>query len=140
MLEEERKRLQVATQKLQGERNSRSKAIGEAKGRGEDIKPLLEEIENLGAQLKSAEAELETLQSNLEALLSGIPNIPDDSVPAGNSEDDNIEVLSWGEKPQFDFEALDHIDLGVALGGLNFERAAKLSNAKTEVDKWCGED
>ena len=100
-LEAERKRLQVATQNLQGERNSRSRAIGEAKGRGEDIKPLLEEIESLGAQLKSAETELETLQSNLDALLNGIPNIPDDSVPAGDSEEDNIEVLSWGEKPQF---------------------------------------
>jgi seryl-tRNA synthetase len=129
-LEAERKRLQVATQNLQGERNSRSRAIGEAKGRGEDIKPLLEEIESLGAQLKSAETELEALQSNLDALLNGIPNIPDDSVPAGDSEEDNIEVLSWGEKPQFDFEVRDHIDLGEALGGLDFERAAKLSGAR----------
>jgi seryl-tRNA synthetase len=129
-LEAERKRLQVATQNLQGERNSRSRAIGEAKGRGEDIKPLLEEIESLGAQLKSAETELEALQSNLEALLNGIPNIPDDSVPAGNSEDDNIEVLSWGEKPQFDFDVRDHIYLGEALGGLDFERAAMLSGAR----------
>jgi seryl-tRNA synthetase len=129
-LEAERKRLQVATQNLQGERNSRSRAIGEAKGRGEDIKPLLEEIESLGAQLKSAETELDALQSNLDALLNGIPNIPDDSVPAGDSEEDNIEVLSWGEKPQFDFEVRDHIDLGEALGGLDFERAAKLSGAR----------
>ena len=99
-LEEERKRLQVSTQNLQGERNSRSRAIGEAKGRGEDIQPLLDEVASLGDQLKAAEAELEALQSNLDALLSGVPNIPDESVPAGNSEDDNIEVLSWGDDSQ----------------------------------------
>jgi len=129
-LEEERKRLQVSTQNLQGERNSRSRAIGDAKGRGEDIQPLLDEVASLGDQLKAAEAELEALQSNLDALLSGIPNIPDESVPAGNSEDDNIEVMTWGEIPKFDFEVLDHIDIGEALGGLNFERAAKLSGAR----------
>ena len=129
-LEEERKRLQVSTQNLQGERNSRSRAIGDAKGRGEDIQPLLNEVASLGDQLKVAEAELEALQSNLDALLSGVPNIPDESVPAGNSEDDNIEVLSWGEIPKFDFEVRDHIDIGEALGGLNFERAAKLSGAR----------
>ena len=129
-LEEERKRLQVSTQNLQGERNSRSRAIGDAKGRGEDIQPLLDEVASLGDQLKAAEAELEALQSNLDALLSGVPNIPDESVPAGNSEDDNIEVMSWGEIPKFDFEVRDHIDIGEALGGLNFERAAKLSGAR----------
>jgi seryl-tRNA synthetase len=129
-LEEERKHLQVSTQNLQGERNSRSRAIGDAKGRGEDIQPLLDEVTSLGDQLKAAEAELESLQSNLDALLNGVPNIPDESVPAGNSEDDNIEVLSWGEIPKFDFEVRDHIDIGEALGGLNFERAAKLSGAR----------
>jgi seryl-tRNA synthetase len=129
-LEEERKCLQVSTQNLQGERNSRSRAIGDAKGRGEDIQPLLDEVTSLGDQLKAAEAALEALQSNLDALLSGVPNIPDESVPAGNSEDDNIEVLSWGEIPKFDFEVRDHIDIGEALGGLNFERAAKLSGAR----------
>jgi len=129
-LEEERKHLQVSTQNLQGERNSRSRAIGDAKGRGEDIQPLLDEVASLGDQLKAAEAELEALQSNLDAVLNGVPNIPDESVPAGNSEDDNIEVLTWGEIPTFDFEVRDHIDIGEALGGLNFERAAKLSGAR----------
>jgi len=129
-LEEERKRLQVSTQNLQGERNSRSRAIGDAKGRGEDIQPLLDEVASLGDQLKAAEAELEALQSNLDALLSGVPNIPDESVPAGNSEDDNIEVMCWGTIPKFDFEVRDHIEIGEALGGLNFERAAKLSGAR----------
>ena len=129
-LEEERKRLQVSTQNLQGERNSRSRAIGDAKGRGEDIQPLLNEVASLGDQLKVAEAELDALQANLDALLNGVPNIPDESVPAGNSEDDNIEVMSWGEIPKFDFEVRDHIDIGEALGALNFERAAKLSGAR----------
>jgi seryl-tRNA synthetase len=129
-LEERRKSLQVDTQNLQGERNSRSKAIGAAKAKGEDIQPLLDEVAQLGDQLKAAEGELGELQDKLDDLLLGIPNIPDDSVPAGNSEDDNEEVLRWGEPPVFDFEPSDHIDLGQALGGMDFERAAKLSGAR----------
>lgn len=129
-LEERRKSLQVDTQNLQGERNSRSKAIGTAKAKGEDIQPLLDEVAQLGAQLKSAEGELGELQQRLDDLLLGIPNIPDASVPAGDSEDDNTEVLRWGELPEFDFEPRDHIDLGQALGGMDFERAAKLSGAR----------
>jgi seryl-tRNA synthetase len=129
-LEEQRKSLQVSTESLQSERNSRSRSIGEAKGRGEDIQPLLDEVASLGDQLKSAEAELAALQTKLEELLSGVPNIPDSSVPEGNSEADNTEVLSWGEKPQFDFTVRDHIELGEALGGMDFERAAKLSGAR----------
>ena len=129
-LEERRKSLQVSTQELQSERNSRSKAIGEAKARGEDIQPLLDEVANLGDQLKEAESELAQLQAELDELLLGIPNLPHESVPAGDSEDDNEEVLRWGEPPQFDFTPRDHIDLGQALGGMNFERAAKLSGAR----------
>jgi seryl-tRNA synthetase len=129
-LEEQRKSLQVSTQNLQSERNSRSKAIGDAKAKGDDIQPLLDDVTNLGEQLKSAETELGELQARLDALLLEVPNIPDDSIPAGNSEADNIEVLRWGEHPQFDFEPSDHIDLGLALGGMDFERAAKLSGAR----------
>jgi seryl-tRNA synthetase len=129
-LEEQRKSLQVSTQDLQSERNSRSRAIGEAKGRGEDIQPLLDEVASLGDQLKTAETELAALQEKLDELLSGIPNIPHASVPAGDSEDDNLEVLSWGEKPDFDFAPRDHIDLGEALGGMDFERAARMSGAR----------
>ena len=129
-LEEQRKTLQVSTQELQSERNSRSRAIGAAKGRGEDIQPLLDEVASLAEQLKSAETELEVLQSQLDGLVQEVPNLPHDSVPAGNSEDDNIEVLRWGEPPRFDFEPRDHIDLGENLGGMDFERAAKLSGAR----------
>ena len=129
-LEEQRKSLQVSTQNLQAERNSRSRAIGETKAKGGDIQPLLDEVAKLGDRLKTAEAKLGELQLQLDGLLLLVPNIPHDSVPAGNSEDDNIEVLRWGEQPQFEFEPRDHIDLGQALGGMDFERAAKLSGAR----------
>jgi seryl-tRNA synthetase len=129
-LEERRKTLQISTQNLQNERNNRSRAIGEAKARGEDIQPLRDEVAELGDQLKSAESELAGLQQNLDDLLLGIPNLPHESVPAGDSEEDNDEVLRWGEPPVFDFEPKDHIDLGQALGGMDFERAAKLSGAR----------
>ena len=129
-LEQQRKSLQVDTQQLQSERNSKSKAIGKAKAQGEDIQPLLEEVGTLGDKLKQAESALDELQNKLSDLLLGMPNIPDASIPAGNSEDDNIEVSVWGDKPVFDFEVKDHIDLGVGLNGMDFERAAKLSGSR----------
>jgi len=129
-LEARRKELQVSTQNLQSDRNSQSKAIGKAKAQGEDVQPLLDAVASLGDKLKSAENELSELQTQLDDLLLGVPNIPDESVPKGNSEDDNIEVLKWGEPGSFDFEVRDHIDLGNALNGIDFERAAKLSGAR----------
>jgi len=129
-LEDQRKSLQVSTQQLQSERNSKSKAIGKAKAQGEDFQHLLDEVSDLGDSLKQAENQLGELQARLDDLLLMMPNIPDESIPAGDSEDDNIEVLSWGKIPEFDFEIKDHIDLGVALKGLDFERAAKLSGAR----------
>ena len=129
-LETARKVQQIAAQDLQSERNSRSKAIGAAKGRGEDIQPLLDEVADLGDRLKKAESDLADVQTQLDDLLSGVPNIPHDSVPAGQDENDNIEVLSWGEKPVFDFTPRDHIELGEQLGAMDFERAAKLSGSR----------
>ena len=129
-LEERRKSLQVSTQNLQSERNSRSKAIGEAKAKGDDIQPLLDEVADLGDQLKLAESELSTLQNELDDLLLEIPNLPHETVPAGDSEADNLEILQSGEPPQFDFEPRDHIELGQSLGGMDFERAAKLAGAR----------
>ena len=129
-LEERRKTLQVSTQNLQSERNSQSKAIGKAKAQGEDAKPLLEAVANLGDSLKKAEKELDELQTQIDDLLLFVPNIPHDSVPAGLSEDDNVEVLKWGEPGSFDFEVLDHIELGSRLNGIDFERAAKLSGSR----------
>jgi seryl-tRNA synthetase len=129
-LEQRRKAIQVETQALQAERNSRSKSIGKAKAAGEDIAPLLQEVEGLGDQLKSREAELGTLQDELNELLMGIPNIPHDSVPDGRGEDDNPVIRAWGELPTFDFEAQDHVDLGERLGLLDFEAAARLTGSR----------
>jgi seryl-tRNA synthetase len=132
-LEQQRKEIQVDTQTLQAERNARSKSIGKAKAAGEDIAPLLQEVEGLGDQLKSKEAELAKLQDELNGLLMGIPNIPQDNVPDGKGEEDNPEIRAWGERPVFDFEPKDHVDLGEALGQLDFEIAAKLTGSRFSV-------
>jgi len=132
-LEQHRKSLQVNTQQLQSERNSKSKAIGKAKAQGDDVEALLKEVAALGDELKQAETALNELQNKLSDLLLGMPNIPDTSIPAGNSEDDNIEVLVWGEKPEFDFQVKDHIDLGADLNMMDFECAAKLSGSRFVV-------
>ena len=120
-LEQERKRIQVQTQDLQNERNTRSKSIGQAKAKGEDIQPLLEDVRNLGDDLKQVEANLTVIQSQMEDLLLEIPNILDDDVPLGFSEKDNFEVYRWGKIPEFSFSAKDHVDLGTALGLMDFE-------------------
>ena len=120
----------MRTQELQAERNTRSKSIGEAKAAGEDIAPLLREVEGLGEQLKAADQELGLVQVELNDILMGIPNIPHDSVPDGRNEEDNAEVRRWGEPRAFDFEAKDHVDLGEALGQLDFESTAKLSGSR----------
>ena len=129
-LESQRKSLQIDTQKLQNDRNTRSKSIGKAKAQGEDIQPLLKEVSQLGDQLKQAEQSLETLQQEIDDLAMGIPNLPHESVPAGNSEEDNLKVLSWGTPKKFDFEPRDHIELGSLLGNMDFERAAKISGSR----------
>jgi len=132
-LDERRREIQTATQQLQAERNSRSKGIGKAKAAGEDIAPLLQEVEGLGDQLKAREEELVALQAELNAILMGIPNLPHDSVPDGNGEDDNLEIRRWGDLPEFDFEPRDHVDLGEQLGLLDFETAAKLTGSRFSV-------
>ena len=132
-LENERKDIQVKTQDLQSERNSSSKAIGQAKAKGEDIQPLLDAVADLGDKLKEAEGRLSAIQDELSAILMGVPNIPDDSVPDGKSEDDNVEIRRWGEPREFDFEPLDHVDVGQRLGGLDFDTAAKLTGSRFAV-------
>ncbi|WP_438970659.1 serine--tRNA ligase [Methylophaga sp.] len=129
-LEQDRKTAQLAAQELQTERNSRSKNIGKAKAAGEDIAPLLKEIEDLGDRHKTAEAELSAVLEKINDIAMGIPNIPNADVPVGNDEDDNEEILRWGEPRQFDFEPKDHIDLGADLNGMDFETAAKISAAR----------
>ncbi len=132
-LEEQRKALQTRTQELQAERNSRSKEIGKNKAAGEDIRPLLEQVEGLGGQLGKAEDELTSVQDELNGLLMEIPNIPHASVPEGGGEQDNPEIRRWGEPTAFDFEARDHVDLGEALGQLDFQAAAKIAGSRFSV-------
>ncbi len=131
-LESERKSLQVDTENLQAERNRSSKAIGQAKAKGEDIQPLLDAVADLGDKLKAAEARLGELQEELNAILMGVPNIPDESVPDGRDEEDNVEVRKWGEPRAFDFEPKDHVDVGEGLG-LDFETASKLTGSRFTV-------
>lgn len=129
-LEESRKRLQVAAQELQNQRNSRSKEIGKAKAAGEDIQPLLAEVADLGEKLKNAQDELNSVQEQLSEIALGLPNIPHSSVPDGKDEADNREERRWGEPKAFDFEPRDHVDLGSALGWLDFETAAKITGSR----------
>src|SRR5690606_13045304 len=116
-LEDERKAIQIKTENLQAERNTRSKNIDKAKAAGDDIAPLLQEVEQLKQALASAESDLEAVQQKLDIYLQGVPNIPADEVPEGKSEDDNVEVRSWGTPRTLDFEPVDHVDLGANLGG-----------------------
>ena len=134
-LEERRKQIQVQTQELQAERNARSREIGKLKAQGGDIQPLLEEVASLGDRLQQSEAALAPVQEELNALLYGIPNIPDASVPEGDSEEDNAEVRRWGEPGTFDFQPRDHVDLGEALGLLDFETAALIASSRFVVMK-----
>ena len=129
-LETRRKEIQVETQTLQNERNSRSKGIGQAKAKGENIQPLLDQVQDLGDRLKSAESELTDLQNQLEDFFLGIPNILADEVPSGKTEDDNVEISRWGGVTEFDFEPKDHVDLGTALGYMDFNAAAKIAGAR----------
>ncbi len=132
-LEAKRKAVQVKTQELQNERNSRSKSIGQAKAKGEDLQPLLDQVQHLGDELKAAETELTSIQNELTVLMEGIPNILDVSVPEGISEDSNVEISRWGEPPVFDFTAKDHVDLGTLNKGVDFELGVKIAGARFVV-------
>ncbi|NOY66771.1 MAG: serine--tRNA ligase, partial [Gammaproteobacteria bacterium] len=132
-LEEKRKAIQIKTQELQNERNTKSKSIGKAKSAGEDIQPLLDEVADLGDAMKQAQSELSECQEALQAIYLEVPNLLDKTVPDGNSEDDNVEVRTWGEKKVFDFEIKDHIELGEAKGQLDFETAAKITGSRFVV-------
>lgn len=131
-LEARRKDIQVKTQELQNERNSSSKAIGIAKAKGEDVQPLLDQVQHLGDGLKAAETELSDIQAKMTALMEGIPNLLDESVPNGKSEDDNLEISRWGDIPNFDFEPKDHVDLGAKIG-MDFELGVKIASARFVV-------
>ena len=136
LLEESRKSLQVKTQELQNERNVRSKSIGKAKAAGEDIAPLLAQVGQLGDDLDAAKAELETVLAQIDAVVAGIPNLPDESVPEGKDEADNVEVSRFGEPTRFDFTAKDHVEISAALDeGLDFGSSVKLTGSRFVVMK-----
>lgn len=136
-LEEQRREIQTRAQNLQNERNVRSKQIGMARSKGADIAPLMTEVESFGVQLAQAEAELSAIQARIEDAHLQLPNIPDDAVPDGESEKDNVELRRWGVPRVFDFPVRDHVDLGEgfdpAKAALDFGRAAKLSGARFSV-------
>lgn len=132
-LEEKRKRVQMATQQLQAERNAKSKAIGMAKAKGEDTSKPMKEVTDIGAALKQAETELEQIQNELSNIALGIPNIPHESVPDGKDETANAEMRRWGEPRKLNFKPKDHADLGDALGMMDFDTAAKITGARFVV-------
>lgn len=135
-LETKRRELQVVTQELQNTRNSKSKAIGQAKARGEDIAPLLAEVDGLGAQLEQAKVQLDAVLAEVEAISQTLPNLPDLSVPVGSDETGNVEVRRVGQPTAFDFNAQDHVALGEALDkGLDFESAVKITGSRFVVMK-----
>ncbi|MCK3658844.1 serine--tRNA ligase [Pasteurellaceae bacterium Pebbles2] len=135
-LEELRKNLQVKTETLQAERNARSKAIGAAKARGEDIEALLEDVDSMAIELAQAKGLLDNVQGELNQLLLSIPNLPAAEVPLGKDDTENKEILRWGTPRQFDFEVQDHVTLGENLaGGLDFAAGVKLSGARFVVMK-----
>ncbi|MBD9579472.1 serine--tRNA ligase [Pseudomonas sp. PDM23] len=129
-LESQRKSVQTRTETLQAERNSRSKAIGQAMKNGEDVAPLKAEVNRMAEELESGKRELDAIQAELDSLLLNIPNLPHESVPVGADEEENVEVRRWGTPRTFDFDIKDHVALGEQHGWLDFETAARLSGAR----------
>ncbi len=132
-LEDERKALQIEVEELRHQRNERSKKIGQAKAAGQDIEPLKVEVGKLSAALADSESRLHALHEELDAFVTDIPNLLHESVPSGFDEASNTVLRSWGETPVFDFEPKDHVELGEALGLIDFEAAAKLAGSRFVV-------
>lgn len=132
-LEDARKVLQTECESLQAERNRRSKSIGAAKARGEDIEPLRAEVAALGEGLKQKQEALETVQAELEMFSLGLPNLPHADIPDGDGEDDNLEIRRWGEPRVFDFAPRDHVELGEILAGIDFEAGTRLAGSRFAV-------
>ena len=129
-LEAERKSAQMAVEVLQAERNKQSKMIGQAKAKGEDVAPLLAQVADLGARLAEQKTQFESVSEQFQSLVLAIPNIPDESVPAGKTEDDNVEIRRWGVPGSFDFPVLDHVALGEQGQSMDFEVAAKVTGSR----------
>jgi seryl-tRNA synthetase len=132
-LEEARKKWQVRADELRNEKNVHAKSVGKAKAQGQDIAPLLKQVESLGTELAAAEAEFAKVQAELEKLTLGLPNLLHESVPDGRDETANVEVRRWGEPRQFPYKPLDHVELGEKLGQMDFAAAGKISGARFSV-------
>ena len=132
-LEARRKAVQVETQELQNTRNTRSKAIGMAKAKGEDTTALMAEVANIADRLKANEATLADVQQKLADISLSLPNLPDASVPVGGDESGNAELHRWGTPRTFGFAVKDHVELGERKGWLDGEVAAKLSGSRFTV-------
>ncbi len=132
-LEAQRKSLQSETEALQAKRNQSAKAIGQAKAKGEDVQPLLDAVADLSDELKQKQGHLNEVQTRLNEYLLSIPNLPDESVPAGKTEDDNELIRTWGAPAQFEFTPKDHVDLGAGLDLVDFEVAAKIASSRFVV-------
>ena len=130
-LEDRRKSAQLETENLQQERRRASKRIGTARAAGEDIAPMVAEVGDLGERLNAAKAEFDEVRRELDEFMRGIPNVPDESVPPGTDDADNVELRRWQEPPRFNFEPRDHVD--IAAGALDLEAAAKLAGARFSV-------
>ncbi len=129
-LEQSRKAVQLETEALQNKRTTISKSIGQAKGRGEDVQPLLDEVAAIGQSLDESKEQLKTILAQMDEVILFTPNLADDSVPLGKDEDDNVEVRVWGEPQTYDFDVKDHVELGEHNKGLDAESAANLSGSR----------
>lgn len=134
-LEGKRKSLQTEVESLQAQRTAQSKQIGQLKAKGEDVAAVMTEVASIGENLKLKQVELESVLEDLTAMQQSIPNMPHESVPAGASEDDNVEIRRWGEPRRFDFEVKDHVDVGALSGGMDFELATKITGSRFVVLK-----
>jgi seryl-tRNA synthetase len=134
-LDERRKAAQVESDRVRAERNANAKAVGMAKGKGEDAGALLKRAEELTGQLSASDAAIAAVQTELDAWQLGLPNLLHESVPDGRDESANEEVRKWGEPKKFEFTPKDHVEIGEQLGGLDFETAAKISGARFSVMK-----
>lgn len=132
-LEEQRREVQQRSEDLQAKRNASSKAIGQAKAKGEDAQPILDEVATLGDALKKAESELSEVQDKISALMLNLPNVVDESVPPGKDEEDNVEVRTFGTPREFNYKPQDHVDLGARRDSLDFETGSKLTGSRFAV-------
>jgi seryl-tRNA synthetase len=132
-IEESRRKWQLKADALRNERNTHSKTVGKAKAQGQDIAPLLQQVESLGAELAKAETELAAAQAEFDDLMLGLPNLLQDSVPEGRDEHANVEIRRWGEPTQFPFKPRDHVDIGESLRQVDFAAAGKISGARFSV-------